>query len=538
MARRRPFNPDAMSADPGKKASAGQPGLFEKPNAKRAADKPRSAGDAPITVTQLVRRIKSAVNQHLPATIHLIGEIGDLSRPASGHVYLTLKDADCTIQAVMWKSAAAKLKFALNNGLEIVATGTVDVYESGGRVQFYVRKIQPRGTGALELAFRQLHDNLKREGLFDPQRKRALPPVPQRIGLVTSPTGAAIRDIIHTIRKRYPPVALILYPVRVQGDGSAKEIAEAIDRLNRWSGQLGGIDVLIIGRGGGSLEDLWAFNEESVARAIERSRIPIISAVGHEIDITISDLVADVRAPTPTAAGQLAVPDRVELAKLLDARGATLSRAVQHTLELADARTSRLEQDTLFRRPEIMVHHCSQRLDEMATRLHRAPLGQLTSSGRRIESFRAKLSEIQPARTVANGRRKLSELERRLRARPADRFLRLERRLAELHGFLTRVGPIRRIDRADETLRQLAIRIVRAAAQHLDRLDGRLVAMHERLEASSHHSVLRRGFSLTRDANTGKILRAASEVRPGDLIRSQLHDGVIDSRVEAPGIQK
>ena len=255
-------------------------------------DKDRPAGPGTITVTELTRLIKGAIQAQLPAELHLVGEISNFTRSANGHLYFTMKDAASEIRCVMWRTAAGAMRFQPSDGLAVIATGAVDVYEPRGQYQFYVRKLEPRGVGALELAFRQLKERLAKEGLFAPERKRDLPRVPERIAVVTSATGAAIRDILQTLRRRYPAVRVFVFDVRVQGDGAAGEVADAIRRINRNRERLGGIDVMIVGRGGGSLEDLWAFNEEAVARAIFASKIPVVSAVGHEVDFTIADFTA------------------------------------------------------------------------------------------------------------------------------------------------------------------------------------------------------------------------------------------------------
>ncbi len=284
---RQPFNPDLV---------------------KVPDDEKHRYGTEPISVSQLTAMVKRAIEETLPSTLHVVGEISNFKRHSSGHLYLTLKDRASELSCVMWRSAAAKLPFGPEDGLEVIATGRVEVFERSGRYQLYIRKLEPRGVGALELAFRQLRERLSDAGLFAEKHKRPIPRYPRRIAIVTSPTGAAIADMLRTIKRRYPCVHILVHPVRVQGPGAAQEIAAAIRRVNACAERLGGIDSMIVGRGGGSLEDLWPFNEETVARAIHASRIPIISGVGHEVDVTIADLVADVRAATPTAAAELAAP--------------------------------------------------------------------------------------------------------------------------------------------------------------------------------------------------------------------------------------
>ncbi|HUN81091.1 MAG TPA: exodeoxyribonuclease VII large subunit, partial [Phycisphaerae bacterium] len=303
------------------------------------------------TVSQITQMVKRALTTNLPASLHVVGQISNISNPSGGHFYFTLKDATSELRCVMWRSDGAKLKFKPTDGLEVVAVGAVDVFEPRGQYQFYATKLEPRGVGALELAFKQLKERLEREGLFDAGRKRALPKFPRRIGVVTSTTGAAIRDILQTIQRRYAAVEVFVFGVRVQGDGAAEEIADAIGRLNAASAGLGGIDVLLVGRGGGSIEDLWAFNEEVVARAIFASAIPVISAVGHEVDFTIADFVADVRAATPTAAAELVVPVLADLLEGIEIRTARLRRGLGSAVESARSRLALIERFEWFRDP-------------------------------------------------------------------------------------------------------------------------------------------------------------------------------------------
>ncbi|MDP6380946.1 MAG: exodeoxyribonuclease VII large subunit, partial [Phycisphaerae bacterium] len=270
------------------------------------------ASAKPLAVAELTRRIRNALEARF-GRVWVVGEISNLSRPSSGHIYFSLKDLASAVNCVMWRAKAAKVKCTVTDGLEVEVRGRLTVYEPQGRYQIVVDSIKPRGVGALEVAFRKLKERLAGEGLFESERKRPLPCFPGCIGIVTSPTGAAVRDIIHVTGRRWPQARLVLAPVRVQGEGAAEEIAQAIADLNR----LGGVDVMIVGRGGGSLEDLWPFNEEVVAREIYTSEIPVISAVGHETDFSISDCVADVRAPTPSAAAEIVVPNAKELLRHL-----------------------------------------------------------------------------------------------------------------------------------------------------------------------------------------------------------------------------
>jgi exodeoxyribonuclease VII large subunit len=254
------------------------------------------------TVSEITRLIKLELENKFPV-IWVEGEIADFKRAHSGHLYFTLKDDKSALNCVMWRSSAVRVPFELESGLQVICKGQISVYEQRGQYQLYVEGVEPKGKGALQLAFEQLKEKLKNEGLFDTSIKKKLPLLPKKVGVVTSPRGAAIVDIIKTLERRFAQLHIVIYPVKVQGEGAGDEIVEAIDHL----GSLKDIDVIIVGRGGGSLEDLWAFNEEKVARAIFRCPIPIISAVGHEIDFTIADFVADIRASTPSAAAEMVI---------------------------------------------------------------------------------------------------------------------------------------------------------------------------------------------------------------------------------------
>jgi len=282
----------------------------------------RPSRRAALTVTQLVRTVRETLELTLDE-FWVTGEVSNARGAPSGHLYFTLKDERSAVNCVMFSSAYRRLRFKLADGMEVIVRGRVNVYEARGAMQFYAEEMEPRGLGALQLAFEQLKQRLEADGLFDPSRKHPLPFLPRTIGIVTALRAAAIRDILTVILARFPNLHLIIRPARVQGPGAAADIADAIEDLNRD----GRAEVIIVGRGGGSLEDLWAFNEEIVARAIHRSAIPIVSAVGHEIDYTIADFTADVRAPTPTAAAQMVVPAMRELSQRLAETEATLKGA-------------------------------------------------------------------------------------------------------------------------------------------------------------------------------------------------------------------
>jgi exodeoxyribonuclease VII large subunit len=361
----------------------------------------QSAGRSPVkvwTVAQLTAQIKDLLETEF-ASVWLGGEISNFKRHSSGHMYLTLKDDQAQISGVIWRSAASRLPFELHDGLEVIVQGRISVYEPQGKYQIYIEQVQPKGLGALELAFRQLREKLEREGLFASEHKKPIPRFPRRIVLVTSPTGAAVRDMLQVIGRRWRDVEVLICPVRVQGDGAAGEIAAAIAEVNR----LRGVDVMIVGRGGGSLEDLWAFNEEVVARAIFASRIPIVSAVGHEVDLTIADLVADRRALTPSEAGELVVPSEQEMRECLRQAAVRMTRSLQGRLLSVRQRFDQLAARRPFRFPYDGIRQRQQRCDELAGRLTRAIWTRLRDGNHRLATLAGRTEALSPLNVLARG---------------------------------------------------------------------------------------------------------------------------------------
>ncbi len=351
-----------------------------------------------LTVTDLTRKIKQVLESGF-VSVTVQGELSNVKRAASGHLYVTLKDEGAQIAAVVWRSRVAGLNFIPEDGMKVVATGRVTVYEPRGQYQLDIVALRPLGVGELQAAFEKLKQKLAAEGLFAPERKRPIPKFPSTIGIVTSESGAVLHDMLTVFRGRFPTITVILRPTKVQGVGAAADIAEGIADCN----SLGGIDLLIVGRGGGSLEDLWAFNEEIVARAIAASQIPVISAVGHEVDFTIADFVADLRAPTPTAAASMAVPDRGELLKRLEEQIETL-RDVLGTI-LADSRTriAHMLSSYAFNRPIDAVRQSGQRFDEAVRSLktgmdHRFALIQAAAT-----ALRQRIASLDPRLVLKRG---------------------------------------------------------------------------------------------------------------------------------------
>ncbi len=463
--------------------------------------------DDPLTVTALIGAVKEALQNTLPRKIAVIGEISNCKHHTSGHVYFRLKDSKCSIDAAMFKAQAAKMKFRLEDGMEVLVEGNVDVYDVRGQMQLYAQRITPRGAGELELAFQQLKDKLSREGLFDPGRKKPIPAFPRGIGVITSPTGAAVRDIARTLNRRWGHANVYLLGTLVQGPGAAEEIASAIAALDRNAERLG-LDVLIVGRGGGSLEDLWAFNEEPVVRAIANAKTPIISAVGHEVDVTLSDFAADLRAATPTAGAELAVPDQSDIIARLGALEATLERNITSRVAHAKTHVTSLARSNALRDPMSLLSIPSQRLDELTSRLRWALHRRTSQEHRTLNDMTQRLATRHPQNLYLAAGSRLDKLAHRLRwalgatsKAHGDRLASMETRLAKLHP-------------------QHAIALARQ----------QLGALGRQLEALSYRATLRRGFSVTRGED-GKLLRSVKEVRNGDRLETELADGKLLSVV-------
>lgn len=354
---------------------------------------------APVyTVTEVTRAIKDTLETHL-ARVWITGEITNLRRPASGHCYFTLKDNFAQITVVIWRSSTARLKFDLQDGLAVILQGELTVYEPRGQYQVIARRVEPLGVGALQLAFTQLKEKLAQEGLFDPERKQPLPLIPRRIALVTSATGAAVHDMLNVIFRRMPNARVLVCPVRVQGNEAPAEIAGMIARVN----DLPEIDVIVVGRGGGSFEDLQPFNEEIVARAIAASRIPIVSAVGHETDFTIADFVADLRALTPTDAGTRIVPDVRQLTEHLGGFARRLGQTLLARIAAAKAHLNEIARQLAPRRTRENIRAREQRLDDLAQRLYHAITHCTALQKQRMQAAGARLESLSPLAVLSRG---------------------------------------------------------------------------------------------------------------------------------------
>ncbi len=430
------------------------------------------------TVSQVNSLIKEILENNLPGWMTVTGEITDWKLHHKGHCYFSLKDEYSRLPCVMWNDNFRKVKFKPENGLAVIAEGNIDVYSPQGRYQFYVESMTPAGIGALQLAFEQMVRKLQAEGLFDDAHKKRIPAYPERIGILTSESGAAVHDIKDSIWNRWPCVKLFLYPVPVQGEGAAQEIAAAIRDVNRRNKQLK-LDLLIVGRGGGSLEDLWAFNEEVLARAIFDSNIPIISAVGHEVDVTVADFVADARASTPTKAGVVAVPDMQEVLGQLAYFAKRIGSQTKTRLQLCRKSLQTILASAVFRNPLLPVRNREQQLDELSTTLASSTKALLAGLRDRLYLFYQQIVRIEPHRLLA-------------------------RRTVDLNNLLNRANV--------------------AIGKIIADLKMQLTAQANRLAGLNPKSVLQRGYSITTNKQTGLLVRTLDEIQIGEHLITELAD--------------
>ena len=371
-----------------------------KPTVKTSAKpRPGTSSDAPLSVAQLNAWIKNAIEQTVP-TFWLEGEIGNLNQSASGHVYLTIKDATSQVSAVLWRSAYERIGMDLREGMAVLVQGRIEVYGPRGTYQVIIARMEQKGLGALQAAFRRLHAKLEKEGLFASERKKPLPAFPSRIGFVTSPSGAAIHDFTQVLKRRWPGASVLIIPSRVQGDGAALEIAEGIRVASLLKPAL---DVLVVGRGGGSLEDLWCFNEEVVVRAIAACPLPTVSAVGHEIDVTLSDLAADVRALTPSEAAERIVPSRDDVFETLTEVQRRLDTLLLHRLSQAEMRLQSISSRPVLHSPERLLETPMQLLDDMHESLDNRIDVLIQTRTEQLERVSQVLDAISPLKTLARG---------------------------------------------------------------------------------------------------------------------------------------
>jgi exodeoxyribonuclease VII large subunit len=393
-----------------------------------------------FTVSELTGELRGLLNEHF-TDIWVSGEISGTKLPSSGHYYFTLKDEEAQLRCVCYRMTARYMKFKPQDGVAVLARGRLDVYDARGEVQMIVESLEPLGSGVLQFAFEQLKQKLAAEGWFDPSRKRALPPLPERIGIVTSPSGAVIRDILQILERRCPGRHIRIYPAQVQGEGAAIQIAAGIDHFSR----SGWPEVVIVARGGGSLADLWAFNEETVARALVASTVPVISAVGHETDFTIADFVADLRAPTPSAAAEMVISSRQSLVDRTDAAQAKLRQGMRLTLSRAQTRFHRVEFDPA--RLHRNLGRRMQRLDERDYRLRDGVRAALERRKRVCQSITARLVRLDVRLQVAEARRRLEGCDTKLRQTMRVMLSHARAGLAPLEAHLIQLSPLKILER-------------------------------------------------------------------------------------------
>ncbi len=441
---------------------------------------------APSRRTWTVRDLVAAVRTHVEreyTDIWVEGEISNFRAHDSGHLYFTLKDENAQIRVVMFRSSAKLLRFRPENGMQVVARGRVTIYEDRGELQISAEYLEPKGAGALQIAFEQLKAKLEAEGMFDAARKKPIPSLPRRIGIVTSPQAAALRDILNVLQRRHLGANVLIFPAQVQGEAAALEVSAGVRYFNKSRG----VDVIIVARGGGSAEDLAAFNHEGLARAIATSEIPVISAVGHETDFTIVDFVADLRAPTPSAAAEMVIRSRQEIEEQMEGLARRLEKAMRYHLLMARQHLTELAQHGAFARMQDLIHRRAQRLDDLVHRLAQAQRGIIEKQRRRFEQLSAVVRHYDVRRVLAGMKK---DLEARTTAMiAAARNLLLERKV-------------------------------------------RLERMDTALQALSPLAILDRGYALVFD-ESGKLLKNAAKVKPGDDISAKLAKGTISATVKS-----
>ena len=435
---------------------------------------------AVFTVTRLNREVRTLLERGL-GVVWVEGELSNLAQPASGHWYFSLKDREAQVRCAMFRMCTSGVTFTPKAGQQVLARGRVSLYEPRGDYQLIVEHLEEAGVGALQREFERLKAKLAAEGLFAREAKRALPRFPRRIGVVTSPTGAAIRDVLHILGRRFPPAAVRIYPVPVQGAAAAPAIVEALALAS----QRADCDVLILARGGGSLEDLWAFNDEHLARAIRACTVPVVSGVGHEIDFTIADFAADARAPTPSGAAELVAPDRQALLEALQRTGARIGATMNRELRAAAAR---------------------------------------------FEAASARLTRADPGLRLAHQAQRLDDLEQRLTLAVRSAVQEARHRLTRCEARLLPHSPQRRTDALRARIDALAVRLERHMSAELSQLDHRVMLAQRTLQTASPLATLARGFAIVTRAD-GSLLRDTAAVRPGELIEARVASGRLQAQV-------
>ena len=494
---RRPFNPDDASGAPAPDSTP----------ARRERRFAHLAEATQLTVSQVSELIRTTLETRIASPLRVVGEVSNLN--VRQHWYFSLKDESSIISCVAWASSAKKFKFTPRDGQEVVATGHISHFGPQGRTQFYISNLEPIGEGALEQRFRALCEELRTLGYFDETRRKPLPILPRRIAVITSRTGAAIQDVIATARARCPAVGIVLVDVRVQGEGSVEEVVRAIRRIDRDHRALG-VDAILVTRGGGSIEDLWTFNERLVADAVHECSLPIVAAIGHESDTTIIELISDRRAATPTQAAMLLVPDRMALIRQLDHHAHRVRTLLVRHLDRERARWEAVRRHEFFRAPERIIKTRTQRLERVTIDLPRSLRGRLHDANLRLARLAHRLEAVRPMTRTAAIHARLAVLEDRLRR------------------ALIRGG------RKREALAQLQSRLTLVLERHLHRTRERTEWLANRLHGVDIRTVLRRGFTYTIAAD-GRIIRSVRDVTAGETMTTHVVDGTIKSIVGGSG---
>jgi exodeoxyribonuclease VII large subunit len=465
------------------------------------------AFQAPQRKVYPVRELVAAVRTQLESAftdVYVEGEISNYRPAGSGHLYFTLKDNSAQLRVVMWRTQARLLRFRPENGLQVIARGRVTIYDERGDVQLQAEYLEPKGVGALQIAYEQLKAKLEREGLFDSSRKKPIPALPRRIGVVTSPQGAAIQDMLNVLRRRHESVNVLIYPAQVQGEGAAGEVNAGVRYFNRQRM----VDVIVIARGGGSFEDLFAFNDEALVRTVAASKVPVVSAIGHETDFTLCDFVADLRAPTPSAAAELVIRSKPELGEKLLALRKRLAQGMNYKLLRAYNALARLAQHAVFARMPDSIARRQQRLDDLTSRMAQAQRRILKNFSRRLDGCNAHLRQHD------------------LRVRAGSMRRQLDRERAELRTSISRLL----VQRAT-SIQRMSTALARAMENLMLRRRSRWERLHSSLQALSPKAILSRGYALVFDAD-GRLVRQAAQLEPGDQVRTLLAQGEFTAEVK------
>ena len=504
---RQDVSAEAKSADVSRVAAAADHAAVPI-NSGQSKDLAQTAGPGPVrSVSEINGLIGRVLQAQLPAVLRVRGEISNFNVYSKGHAFFKLKDQRSELPCMMWRNDLEKLRFSAADGLEVIAEGEVKLYEAQGRLQLYVHSMIPQGAGELELAFRQLCDKLRAEGLFDAARKRPIAPVPLHIVVITSATGDVFHDVLTTAQSRFANIHIMLFPVQVQGAPAAADIVQAIELVNAHAAAIGGVDLILLVRGGGSLEDLWAFNEEAVARAIVRSSIPIATGIGHEPDVTIADLVADLRGPTPTGVAAMVIPEKT----VLHNQVATLANLLLR------------EWTTRCRDSQHMLDRRQAALTEEIFRMVRSAVRTTDIAGRQIAA-------IEPRHAIAQGWRRLESATQRLQQRGVEHIRRARERLTDGAGRLQSHGPQSRRAQYHAVLMGLDTQLASAMRHRQQLRQHQLADLEKQLELAGPMQVLQRGFTITTDAK-GVVIKTAAQVNPGEIVKTRTADGSFGSVV-------